>query len=336
MPTATRTERFLYVESDQIPLKEIPFSEIKEQIIDPTTGHPYEGIVMEGCFADLSNKSANNNRRFYDVPTYLALLRLLKKQIHSAKGLYGELEHPETYAVNTNNISHKLLDVWFDDTEQKVYGRILLLNTPTGKIAQEIVKSGGLLAISGRAAGDEKTNPDGTKSAVAKLLTTFDIVYHPGFSDAILVYKSLNESQQIFQEIGKSKQGFAVKIYEKDLKEISNKFKDYIILNESANCFYEWYYKSLNEAQQEQSKNDDSQQETEKEQQILEKNQTNDEEELQAKLSVATQKDLSEAKQKFIGQMKSSQRRLRLSANKAVFDDSAGFIDTNDTGEISL
>jgi hypothetical protein len=323
MPTDTlvkpKTERFLYVESSQIPLTEIPYGDIKENLLDPISGKPYKGIVLEGCFADLA-PNPNNNKRVYDIPQYLELLKFLKRQIHSKKGVYGELEHPKGYGVNSKNISHKILDVWYDEKTQKVYGRIMLLNTPNGLIAQEIIRSGGQLAISARAAGEENELPNGTKSAVTKLLTTFDLVYHPGFSAAVLEFKELNESQKYLQSMGTKKSGFSGIIYEKDLKEIPTKFAEFISLNESQNCFLEWYLTNLNESV--------DQTEQQKEQKIIQQNEPADKQEFQDNLQDAVDTDLSESKRKFLNQIKFSENQFKKKKlAKSYYDDTAGFLD---------
>lgn len=319
-----RKERFLYVESDQIPLTEIKLKELETSIIDPFTGKIYKGPILQGCFADLSNVKVNNNRRFYDIPQYLKLVQVLKKQIHSKKGVYGELEHPTNYSVNYKQISHKILDIWYDEADQKVYGRVMILDTPNGKIAKEVIRSGGQLAISGRAAGEEHENSDGTKRAVTKLITTYDLVYHPGFSDALLDLESLNESQKILQSIAEQKKGFSGMIYEKDLKQMPTAFAKYSTLNESATCFYEWYLSNLNE--------EENKDQEEKDQQFLQKNETNDEDGIEDNLQKASDADLSE-KQQFFQQINISQRKLRKKADKSYYDNAAGFIN-NDTSVI--
>lgn len=313
-----KKERFLYIESNQIPLTEIPYGDLKENMIDPITGKIYKGIVLEGCFADLSPKT-NNNNRIYNIQQYLLLLQILKKQIHSAKGVYGELEHPKSYAVNYKNVSHKILDVWYDEKQMKVFGRLILLNTPNGLIAQEIIRSGGQLAISGRAAGEETNLPNGTKSAVTKLLTTYDLVYHPGFALSVLQFKELNESQKFLQEVSKKKTGFSGIIYEKDFKEMPTKFAEFIELNESDNCFLEWFLTNLNEAKKDVK--------TKEDEKILEKNEPSDENSYQESLSSATDEDLSEAKKSFQNQIQFSENQLKKKKlAKSVYDDSNGFM----------
>ena len=342
MESQQMENQFVYVESPQIQLTEVSMDKIKQKLIDPTTGEQYKGIILEGCFADLA-PNPNNNNRIYDIPKYLELLALLKEQIHSQKGVYGELEHPKGYSVNMNRASHKLLDVWYDEKEQKVYGRIIILNTEKGLIAQEIIKSGGSLAISARAAGSEETMSDGTLKAVTKLLTTFDIVYHPGFNLAVLNFVELNESQKFQQNLANNKQGFSGRLYLKDLESIDVEFKEFINLNESINnvkkCFLENLFESKQQSQEK------------KDQEKLEDNETSDEDEIQKKLEKATDKDLSESdnntqnktRNNFFKQMFNAQKMLKKvqfdkaqeNEAKSYYDNSAGFIKTTDSVAIS-
>lgn len=325
------SKRFLSIECSQIPLVKVDYSQIKREIIDPTTGQPYKGIILEGVFADLSNKQANNNGRFYNVEQYLELVGKLRQQIHSPKGVYGELEHPDSYAVNFNRVSHKIIDIWYDENSQKVMGQLILLNTEKGKIAQEIVKSGGCLAISARAAGTEEERPDGTKQATTKLLTTYDLVYHPGFSSAVMGFKELNESQKLWQEKSSNKNGFCLVLKDGDLKRINKEYKNYVSLKEnSSDCFFEWYGKTykLFEEQSQQKKD----------QQILEKNEASDQDKKQRQLQIAAQKDLKEKQKEFFKQVKQSQQKLRKRYNqldKAYFDNSAGFVTDGMSGNMS-
>lgn len=322
---------FIYFESPQVPLKEVPYGDLKANITDPTTGKPYKGIVLEGIFAQFSN-TPNNNNRIYDIPEYLKLLEQLKKQVLSNKGVYGELEHPEKYSVDFNNISHKILDVWYDPATLCVMGRVLLLNTPKGKIAQEVIKSGGQLAISARAAGAEIKQSDGTFKAVTRLLTTYDLVYHPGFSTAVLEFKELNESQQFIQNAGNNKQGYSFKVYRNQLGKISDIYAKYISLNESAEvildkrskCFQEYLFESIQVTEQ---------------QEMLEEGDVEQQQQKQQKLQKAVkqqkQKQLKEAKvnklmeDMFFQQRDIYQKRLKNNADKAFYDNSAGFVANN-------
>lgn len=315
-----KNERYLDIDSSQVPLTEVPYDEIKMDLINPVTKKPYKGIILEGCFVDL-NPTPNNNMRIYDIPEYLRLLRMLKKQIHTRKGVYGELEHPKGYAVDFKNASHKLLDVWYIEEEKKIYGRLVILNKGNGLIAREIIESGGQLAISARAAGEETEQQNGTKKAVTKLLVTFDLVYHPGFASAVLNFKELNESQKFTQNISANKNGFSGRIYENELNHINDKYAEYILNENNSLCFYEWLFtKNLNESKQ-----------LEKQQQeILEKKESSTQEKLQKKLQEKTKQDLSE-KENFFNNVKQNQQKLKYARlGASYYDNSAGFV-TNES-----
>lgn len=328
------SKKFLSIECSQIPLVQVDYSQIKREIIDPTTGKPYKGIILEGVFADLSNKQANNNGRFYNVEQYLDLVGKLRQQIHSSKGVYGELEHPNSYAVNFNNVSHKIIDIWYDELNQRVMGQLILLDTPKGKIAQEVVKSGGCLAISARAAGTEEERPDGTKQATTKLLTTYDLVYHPGFSSAVLGFKELNESQKMWQEKSSFKNGFCLVLRDEDLKNINKEYLNYVSLKEnSSDCFFEWYGKMRNLFEDSNQKSQEKRQ-----QEVLQKNEANDQKKKENQLQYAAQKDLKERQIQFFKQIRQSQKGLRkkyTQLDKAYFDNSAGFVTDGMSGNMS-
>lgn len=323
----SNNKKFVYYESTQQPLKPLSSEEIRTATIDPTTGEPYSGIIIQGLFASLTN-IPNNNKRIYDVPTYLELLEQLKKQITGDKGLYGELEHPEKYSINYNNVSHKILDVWFNEQTSEVMGTVLLLNTPKGKIAQEIIKSGGKLSISARAGGEEVMQSDGTALCYVYKLITYDLVYHPGFSDAVLGFDRLNESTEV---VGPKDNAYAYKVYYSDLGKISNAYSQYINMNEAIDedlserrsmCFQQWYMKHLFESDQKQ------------EEKIIQENKPSDEEQKQKQLEVAVNKQLNEEKRMFfedvyIAQKQLKKQQLRKSKDRAYFDNSAGFIDAD-------
>lgn len=122
----------------------------------------------------------NRNGRIYNKENYLHHIQLLQEDI--AYGLYGELEHPENFTIDLNNVSHKIEKVWFDPATNQVMITILLLDTPKGKIAQSIIKSGGSIRVSSRAMGNVNKNHE----AIITKLVTYDIVGTPGFRETDL------------------------------------------------------------------------------------------------------------------------------------------------------
>lgn len=326
MPTQ---QNVLYIESTMNPLVKCDDKLIKESIINPITNKPYKGIILEGIFACIGN--LNNNQRVYEEENYLEFLKILKTQIHSTKGLYGEYEHPVgRYQIDSNNISHKILDVWYVPETKCVMGRVLILNRGKGLLAREIIESGGQLAISARAAGEEIDLPDGSKKAKITLLVTFDLVYHPGFANALLDVVTLNESLNMnFKETGKAivNEPLRLILNESQLENDEKNYRDFI--NSVDDCPYiQWLIKkNLNEQQDL----------TKEQQQKLQNSQTGDDKKIEKNLEKSVDSDLEESEQEikdyFFDNISRNQMNLKkqIISNKkhqgnSYFDNSAGFV----------
>ena len=150
--------------------------------------------VFEGVFTQCStpeHKVVNRNGRIYMENAVLAHLGYLRDMIKENNGrILGELDHPEgRFDIQLKEASHKITDLWYDQANHNVMGKLEILDTPNGKIAQELVDAGYPLFVSSRAAGDvdEKTH----EVEIAQIFT-YDIVCTPGFAEAKL--ERVNES----------------------------------------------------------------------------------------------------------------------------------------------
>lgn len=136
----------------------------------------------------------NGNGRVYP-------LEILKKQVDeyikgpvSSKTATGELDHPESSVINLNNVSHLITKVWWEGND--VMGELLLLNTPSGKIAQEIVSAGIPLGISSRGMGSVKQIGESVEVQDDFELLTWDLVSVPSTPNAYMKPVGLNENMQ--------------------------------------------------------------------------------------------------------------------------------------------
>lgn len=147
-----------------------------------------EQYILQGVFAKFNEM--NRNSRIYTAEEYLPHLQYLRKDISEGEALLGELDHPEDrFEVSLQNASHQVIDLWYDEMNECVMGKIKLLDTPSGKIAKALVDDGVPLHISSRAAGS--VDPQSHKVSIQQIFT-FDLVAKPGFGVAVL--HRVNES----------------------------------------------------------------------------------------------------------------------------------------------
>ncbi len=104
------------------------------------------------------------------------------------KRVLGRLEHPvegEDGKVKENKLkeaSHLVTKVWIEGTD--VIGETLILNTPDGKILQELFSVGVPVGISSRGAGEVAEQGDEEIVQDGYMLETFDFVYDPSVASA--------------------------------------------------------------------------------------------------------------------------------------------------------
>lgn len=261
----------------QSPLEVMDKNQMMEHMINPLTGDYYDGIYLMGEFASIG--VLNNNNRKYIKSNYIELINILRKQIHGY-GVYGETEHPKNrYPVDNTLVTHKLVDIWYDESTDKVMGIIVLLNFE-GNRAIEIVKSGGKLALSARGGGVEHENNDGTITAELKLLVTFDIVGNPGFSTARQEYAGgadLGNISMYFPKGSKTKQS-------------KGNRKTPIVVEYAE-------YQQLNESVQQKQQEKTSAAQQQKDAETLEKGDVKAQKELENQLSKQVDKSLNEGLQ---------------------------------------
>ena len=153
-------------------------------------------MILEGKLQAADTK--NGNGRVYPKEI---LSREIEKYIKgpvAQNNAMGELDHPEASIINLSNVSHNIQKVWWDGDD--VMGRLVLLNTPSGKIAMELVSAGIPLGISSRGMGSVKQLGETVEVQDDFELLCWDLVSVPSTPEAYMhpvgKLASMNESKQ--------------------------------------------------------------------------------------------------------------------------------------------
>lgn len=143
------------------------------------------GMILTGMIQH-ANKE-NGNGRIYDRKI---LEREVSKYMDSVRDnrALGELDHPDSSVINLKNVSHIMTDCWWDD--DKVMGKLRILNTPSGQILRSLVESNVKLGISSRGLGSTHTKNGKIIVEDDFQLICFDMVSEPSTPGAFMSQKS--------------------------------------------------------------------------------------------------------------------------------------------------
>ncbi len=128
--------------------------------------------------------SPNQNKRIYPKGLLQREFLNYSKTVLELRAT-GELDHPETSTVSLEKISHVVREMWWEDSTWM--GRIEILQTPCGKIAETLIESGIALGISSRGVGSTHTNESGLDLVQDDFnLVCFDLVQEPSTHGAFM------------------------------------------------------------------------------------------------------------------------------------------------------
>ena len=125
----------------------------------------------------------NGNGRVYPY-------EVLKREIDNYKKIVadnracGELDHPDDSVVNLKNVSHMVVDCWWEGKD--VMGKMKILDTPSGQTVKGLINSGVKLGISSRGLGSVRESMGKTIVEQDFQLICFDIVSEPSTPDAFV------------------------------------------------------------------------------------------------------------------------------------------------------
>jgi hypothetical protein len=139
-------------------------------------------VVMKGVLQKA--ETLNQNGRVYPRAILEREVRNYQKFIKENRAL-GECDHPDSSVVELKNVSHIVREAYMDG--DVVYGEVELLDTPCGKILQNLVDAGVTLGISSRGVGS--TTNDGDRQIVQDdfQLICWDYVSEPSTPGAFMM-----------------------------------------------------------------------------------------------------------------------------------------------------
>jgi hypothetical protein len=129
----------------------------------------------------------NGNGRIYGKNVLQREVENYHKLVKERRAL-GELDHPDDSVINLRNASHLVTDIWWDGDD--VMGKVQVLDTPAGKVLQELAKAGVTLGISSRGLGSVKEERGNTIVEDDFQLICFDFVSEPSTTGAFMMKES--------------------------------------------------------------------------------------------------------------------------------------------------
>ena len=147
------------------------------------------GMILTGKLQEAEVQ--NGNGRVYPKKILEREMKNYAMLIKESRAL-GELDHPDDSVINLKNASHMVTDAWWDGNN--VMGKVKVLNTPSGKILQQLVNDGVKLGISSRALGSVNESEGQTVVQEDLQLICFDFVSEPSTPNA---YMALQEAKDI-------------------------------------------------------------------------------------------------------------------------------------------
>ena len=112
-----------------------------------------EGVLCRVSYpiCDIGQKNANN--RVYEDAVFDKVLaeKELKEKLEN-RALFGHAEHPEQTQSNLEKTSHVIFEMWKDNAQ--VWQKFDVLDTPTGRIVDTLLRAGCRVGCSTRAEGD--------------------------------------------------------------------------------------------------------------------------------------------------------------------------------------
>lgn len=167
--------------------KPLPQS-LQEAKLNPNKNLVVEGIVQR---ADAKNE---NGRVYPKGILHREVEKYIAGPIAQNRAL-GELDHPESSVISLKNVCHNIKQLWWEGDD--LFGRIEVLNTPSGNILKDLLMNNITVGISSRGMGSVKQLGENTVEVQDDFdLVCWDFVSTPSTHGAYMKPVSLAEGKQ--------------------------------------------------------------------------------------------------------------------------------------------
>ena len=151
------------------------------------------GMMLSGKLQECDIE--NGNGRIYPRNVLVREVNNYQKLVKESRAL-GELDHPETNVIQLEKVSHRVTSVWMEGND--VMGKVQVLNTPAGKILQELVNGGCKMGISSRGMGSVREDKNSTIVEDDFQLICFDFVSEPSTPNAFMMKEAKEFKNRVF------------------------------------------------------------------------------------------------------------------------------------------
>jgi hypothetical protein len=152
------------------------------------------GMMLSGVIQRADAR--NGNGRIYPYSVLNREMDTYRQLVQERRAL-GELDHPDLSVINLKNVSHLVVEVWWNGKD--VMGKIQVLNTPSGQVLRELVNANVKIGISSRGTGSVRESRGETIVEDDFQLICFDIVSEPSTHGAFMFQErkgNVNENKQ--------------------------------------------------------------------------------------------------------------------------------------------
>lgn len=139
-------------------------------------------IILSGILQKAD--TLNQNGRVYPRAILEREIRNYQKFINERRST-GELDHPDSSVISLKNVSHKVIEAVMDGNV--VRGKVELLNTPSGKILQDLLEGDVKLGISSRGVGSTRKQGEYVVVQEDFQLICWDFVSEPSTPGAFML-----------------------------------------------------------------------------------------------------------------------------------------------------